>query len=312
MSSIIQTDNLSRHFGNLTAVAQVTLTVERGEVFGLLGSNGAGKTTLIRLLNGLLRLSDGSAHVLDYDPVSQGHELRRHTGVLTETPSLYENLTARDNLIFFGTLYGVPASDLPARVDEILDLFGLRERAADRAGQFSKGMKQRLALARTLVHQPELLFLDEPTAALDPEASRQVTDLIARLSHESGRTVFLCTHNLDEAQRLCDRVAVINKGKLLAVGAPAQLARDLFKGVWVDIGLSTPPNDAIGAGLQTLPGVLGLTLDGHSLAIQVSQQDVIPAVVAKVVELGGAIMRVSPREHSLEEIYFKVQEEAKS
>jgi ABC-2 type transport system ATP-binding protein len=312
MPPIIQTDKLTRLFGNLTAVAQVTLSVERGEVFGLLGPNGAGKTTLVRLLNGLLRSSEGSAQVLGYDPVSQGDELRRHTGVLTETPSLYENLTARDNLIFFGTLYGVPAADLPARVDEILDLFGLRERAGDKAGQFSKGMKQRLALARTLVHEPDLLFLDEPTAALDPEASRQVTDLIARLSRESGRTVFLCTHNLNEAQRLCDRVAVINQGKLLAVGKPAQLARDLFDGLWVDIKLSTPPNDAIRAGLQMIPGVLGLTLDDRSLAIQVRQEDVIPAVVAKAVELGGAVMRVIPREHSLEEIYFRVQEEAKS
>ena len=263
-------------------------------------------------MNGLLRSSDGSARVLGYDPVSQGDELRRHTGVLPETPSLYENLTARDNLLFFGTLYGVSDVDLPARVDEILELFGLRERAADKAGQFSKGMKQRLALARTLVHQPDLLFLDEPTAALDPEASRQVTDLIAKLSQESGRTVFLCTHNLDEAQRLCDRVAVINKGKLLAAGTPAQLARDLFEGLWVEIKLSTPPDQSIRTGLQILPGVIGLTLDDGVLAIQVRQEDVIPAVVAKVVELGGAIMRVSPREHSLEEIYFRVQEEAKS
>lgn len=312
MAPIIQTDRLTRHFGHLTAVAQVSLSVEQGEVFGLLGPNGAGKTTLVRLLNGLLRLSDGSARVLGYDPVSQGDDLRRHTGVLTETPSLYENLTARDNLIFFGTLYGLPHADLPARVDEILGIFGLRERAADKAGQFSKGMKQRLALARTLVHQPELLFLDEPTAALDPEASRQVTDLIARLSRESGRTVFVCTHNLSEAQRLCDRVAVINQGKLLAVGAPAQLARDLFDGVRVDIELSTPPVEAIRAGVQTLPGVLGVTLDDRWLAIQVQTQDDIPAVVAKIVELGGAIMRVSPHEHSLEEIYFRVQEEAKS
>jgi ABC-2 type transport system ATP-binding protein len=312
MSLVIQTDRLSRHFDKVLAVAQVDLTVERGEVFGLLGHNGAGKTTLVRLLNGLLRSSEGSARVLGYDPVAQGDELRRHTGVLTETPSLYENLTARDNLIFFGTLYGVPAADLPARVDTILDLFGLRERAGDKAGQFSKGMKQRLALARTLVHEPDLLFLDEPTAALDPEASRQVTDLIARLSRESGRTVFLCTHNLNEAQRLCDRVAVINKGKLLAVGTPAQLARDLFQGLWVDIRLSTPPDDSIRAGLLLLPGVLDATLNDRALAVQVRQEDVIPAVVAQVVALGGAIMRVTPREHSLEEIYFRVQEEAKS
>jgi ABC-2 type transport system ATP-binding protein len=312
MTPVIQTDRLTRRFGEKIAVDQVTLSVERGEVFGLLGPNGAGKTTLVRLLNGMLRISTGSARVLDYDPVSQGNQLRQHTGVLTETPSLYENLTARDNLLFFGTLYGVPEADLRGRVDEILDLFGLLERGADKAGTFSKGMKQRLALARTLVHQPELLFFDEPTAALDPEASRQVTELIAHLSREGGRTIFLCTHNLDEAQRLCDRVAVINKGQLLRVGAPAQLARDLFQGLWIDVKMRNAADSTMAATLRALAGVNDLTTADQQLAIQVSNEDVIPAVVAKIVELGGQIMQVNPREHSLEEIYFRVQEEAKS
>lgn len=312
MSSVIQTEHLTRRFGDLTALDQISLTVEQGEVFGLLGPNGAGKTTLVRLLNGMLAISGGSARVLGYDPASQGDQLRRHTGVLTETPSLYEQLSARENLIFFGTLYGVPEVDLPRRVDEMLDLFGLRERTANKAGEFSKGMKQRLALARTLVHEPELLFFDEPTAALDPEASRQVTDLIASLSRERGRTIFLCTHNLDEAQRLCDRVAVINRGKLLAVGTPAQLARDQFQGTWVEIALRTAPDGGLVAALQAMPEVIQVSLDDQKLAVQINHDDVIPAVVAQVVELGGQIMRVNPREHSLEEIYFKVQEEAKA
>lgn len=312
MSSVIQTEHLTRRFGDLTALDQISLTVEQGEVFGLLGPNGAGKTTLVRLLNGMLAISGGSARVLGYDPASQGDQLRRHTGVLTETPSLYEQLSARENLIFFGTLYGVPEGDLSRRVDEVLDLFGLRERTANKAGEFSKGMKQRLALARTLVHEPELLFFDEPTAALDPEASRQVTDLIASLSRERGRTIFLCTHNLDEAQRLCDRVAVINRGKLLAVGTPAQLARDRFQGTWVEIALRTAPDGGLVAALQAMPEVIQVSLDDQKLAVQINHDDVIPAVVAQVVELGGQIMRVNPREHSLEEIYFKVQEEAKA
>ncbi len=312
MSSVIQTEHLTRRFGDLTALDQISLTVEQGEVFGLLGPNGAGKTTLVRLLNGMLAISGGSARVLGYDPASQGDQLRRHTGVLTETPSLYEQLSARENLIFFGTLYGVPEGDLSRRVDEVLDLFGLRERTANKAGEFSKGMKQRLALARTLVHEPELLFFDEPTAALDPEASRQVTDLIASLSRERGRTIFLCTHNLDEAQRLCDRVAVINRGKLLAVGTPAQLARDQFQGTWVEIALRTAPDGRLVTALQALPEVIQVSLDDQKLAVQINHDDVIPAVVVQVVELGGQIMRVNPREHSLEEIYFKVQEEAKA
>lgn len=312
MPPVIQTEQLTRRFGELTALDRVTLTVERGEVFGLLGPNGAGKTTLVRLLNGMLAISSGAARVLGYDPATQGDQLRQHTGVLTETPSLYEHLSARDNLTFFGTLYGVAEADLPRRVDEALDLFGLRERAGNKAGEFSKGMKQRLALARTLVHQPELLFFDEPTAALDPEASRQVTDLIASLSRESGRTIFLCTHNLDEAQRLCDRVAVINRGQLLAVGTPAELARDRFQGLWVEITLRAALDEAMLTRLTALQGVTQVSLDDGKLAVQISGDDVIPAVVARVVELGGQIMRVNPREHSLEEIYFKVQEEAKA
>jgi ABC-2 type transport system ATP-binding protein len=312
MPPVIQTEQLTRRFGELTALDRVTLTVERGEVFGLLGPNGAGKTTLVRLLNGMLAISSGAARVLGYDPATQGDQLRQHTGVLTETPSLYEHLSARDNLTFFGTLYGVAEADLPRRVDEALDLFGLRERAGNKAGEFSKGMKQRLALARTLVHQPALLFFDEPTAALDPEASRQVTDLIASLSRESGRTIFLCTHNLDEAQRLCDRVAVINRGQLLAVGTPAELARDRFQGLWVEITLRAALDEAMLTRLTALQGVTQVSLDDGKLAVQISGDDVIPAVVARVVELGGQIMRVNPREHSLEEIYFKVQEEAKA
>jgi ABC-2 type transport system ATP-binding protein len=307
VSHAIIADGLTRRFGGLTAVDAVSFTVEPGEVFGLLGPNGAGKTTLVRLLNGVLQASAGTARVLGADPSTHGDTIRARTGVLTEQPALYERLTARDNLRFFGTMYGVPDADLPRRVDELLATFDLSARADDRVGGFSKGMKQRLALARTLIHQPELLFFDEPTAGLDPEAARGVTALIEQLSGERGRTVFLCTHNLDEAQRLCSRVAVINKGRLLAVGAPAQLARDLWQGTWVDITLKVAPSDGLLINLGALAGVQNLKLDGTQLTVQVSDETAIPAVVARVVELGGQIMRVAPREHSLEEIYFTLQ-----
>jgi ABC-2 type transport system ATP-binding protein len=311
MPAVIETSDLTRRFADTKAVDHITFSVERGEVFGLLGPNGAGKTTLVRLLNGVLCPSEGSARVLDYDPVKQGDDLRKRTGVLTESPSLYEQLTARENLRFFGTLYGLPEIDLLRRVDDVLEMFGLTPRSNDKAGEFSKGMKQRLALARTLVHQPDVLFFDEPTAALDPEAAHQVTELIGQLSHISGRTVFLCTHNLDEAQRLCDRVAVINKGRLLAIGTPTQLARDLFQGLWVDVTLQTAPDSTLATDLRTLSGVIEITIDDCHLAAQVSGDDMIPSVVARVVQLGGQIMRVNPRVHSLEDIYFKIQEEAK-
>ena len=307
MSHTIQAEGLSRTFGNLQAVNRVSFTVEQGEVFGLLGPNGAGKTTLVRLLNGVLSASEGTAAVLGYDVTAHGADIRARTGVLTETPSLYERLTARENLRFFGTMYGVSEAELDGRVDNVLDLFGLSARADDKAGGFSKGMKQRLALARTLVHQPQLLFFDEPTAALDPEAARQVSDLIEQLSRDSGRTVFLCTHNLDEAQRLCSRIGVMNKGKLLAVGTPAELARNLWASTWVDFTLKIKPGEGLMVKVGALEGVTEVKLDDTHLAVQIKDENWIPRVVGEVVESGGQIMRVNPREHTLEEIYFTLQ-----
>jgi ABC-2 type transport system ATP-binding protein len=307
MAHTIEAEGLTRSFRGLKAVNGVSFAVEPGEVFGLLGPNGAGKTTLVRLLNGVLAADSGTARVLGFNSTTQGDAIRARTGVLTEQPSLYERLSARDNLRFFGTMYGVAEADLAKRVDELLGLFELSDRANDRVGGFSKGMKQRLALARTLIHQPELLFFDEPTAGLDPEASRGVTELIERLSHQSGRTVFLCTHNLDEAQRLCSRVAVINKGHLLAVGTPDELARNLWQGEWVDITLKVPPGEGLLVNLGALEAVLDIKPDGTTLAVQIKNAEATPRVVAKVVESGGQIMRVAPREHSLQEIYFTLQ-----
>lgn len=309
----IESEKLIRRFGSRAAVNEISFSVEMGEVFGLLGPNGAGKTTLVRLLNGVLEASGGSAHVLGFDPKTQGDELRKQTGVLTETPSLYEGLSARDNLRFFGTLYDVPEAELNQRVNESLEQFGLTDRADSRAAGFSKGMKQRLALARTLVHHPQLLFFDEPTAALDPEAAQHVTELIEQLSHKDGRTVFLCTHNLDEAGRLCDRVGIIKEGRLLAVGTPTQLAGDIWKDIWVDIVLAVEPDsDDFLSRVKNAPGVVDATLKGNDLAVQVSEIKAIPDAVAGVISSGGHIMRVNPREHSLQEIYFRLQQEAHS
>lgn len=307
MTHAIEVRGLSRYFGSIKAVDRVTYTVEPGEVFGVLGPNGSGKTTMVRLLNGVLEPSEGEIRVLSLDPTTRGPDVRRQTGVLTETPSLYERLTARDNLWLFGTLYDVPESKLPARVSHTLELFGLTERADDKVGGFSKGMKQRLALARALIHDPQILFLDEPTAALDPEASQQVTTLIAELSRQGGRTVFLATHNLDEAQRLCDRVAVVNKGRLLAVGAPADLARDLWSARWVDFELQTPPYSTLPEALRLMAGVQEVVSDNQQLAVQIADETLIPALVAEVVRLGGKVVRINPRQHSLEEIYFELQ-----
>jgi len=306
--TIIETHDLTRHFGRQVAVDRLNLQVERGEVFGFLGPNGAGKTTTIRLMNGILAATSGTVHLNGLDPAVQGSEVRRHTGVLTETPALYEQLTARENLHIFGALYGVPEDQLDGRVAAVLEMLGLRDRAGDKAGTYSKGMKQRLVIARALIHQPDVLFLDEPTAGLDPSAARQVQELIEELSHKEGRTVFLCTHNLVEAQRLCDRVGVINKGRLLAEGTPADLATRLWRGYWVQVELGGEPAPALLASLKGAAGVLELQVDGKNLEVHLEQVERTPVLVNAIVAAGGEIYRVTPREHSLEEIYFELQE----
>ena len=305
MPDAIAVNTLTRTFGSLTALDHLSFTVAPGEVFGVLGHNGAGKTTLVRVINGILSPTSGSVQVLGLDAATQGSAIRKQTGVLTETPSLYERLTARDNLKLFASLYEVPNAE--ARAAEMLALVNLSDRANDRAGGFSKGMKQRLALARALLHDPQILFLDEPTAALDPEAARTVTTLIETLSRESGRTVFLATHNLDEAQRLCSRVAVLSHGRLLALGTTAELGRQLWNALWLDFELRAPTTPELIVSLRAHTAVRDVQASQNTLAVQVSEEAHIPGVVALVAEQGGQILRVNPREHSLEDIYFELQ-----
>jgi len=309
MNPIIEVNDLQRTFGDHKAVAGVTFTVEPGEVFGLLGPNGAGKTTTVRLLNGILPLSAGTARVFGFDPTSQGESVRRKTGVLTETPALYERLTARENLEFFGTLQEIPESNLKQRVDEMFEFFELSSRADDKVETYSKGMKQRLALARALIHKPPLLFLDEPTSGLDPEAAQQVNDLIATLSRTNGQTVVLATHNLLEAQRLCDRVAVMNKGRILALGSLNELSQKLWPTIWVDIKFYKTLAENIPESIKTHRGVIQVTVDAKrdSLSVQVNNEDVIPDVIRYLVELGTSIFKVQPRDYTMEDIYFALQ-----
>mgnify|MGYP005842060625 FL=1 len=308
MGSVIETYNLSRYFDRVVAVDHLNLTVTQGEVFGFLGPNGAGKTTTVRLLNGLLQPSGGSARVLGLDVAAQATAIRRQTGVLTETPSLYEALTARENLLFFGTLYDVPEDALPRRVEAILEAFGLAERADDRVGGYSKGMRQRLAIARALLHEPQLIFLDEPTAGLDPSAARRVREMIQRLSHQQGRTIFMCTHNLAEAQQLCDRVGVIDKGRLRAIGTPQELAQSLWHSIFLEVELRHTASPAVIAALRSLPGVRHHSLQDGKLRLEVGDEEAIPEVVMAIVGAGGRIYALIPQEHTLEEIYFQIQE----
>ncbi|HET90257.1 MAG TPA: ABC transporter ATP-binding protein [Chloroflexi bacterium] len=298
----ISISNVRKAFGDVQALDGISFEVNSGEVFGLLGHNGAGKTTTVRLLNGVLFPSHGQARVLGLDPTTDGPALRRRTGVLTETPSLDERLTARDNLLIYADLYDVPPSKLGRRVDEMLEQFELTDRADDKVGAYSKGMKQRLALARALLHRPEILFLDEPTAGLDPVVARQVHDLITRLSRREGRTVLLCTHNLVEAQQLCDRVAVLEHGRLVALGAPDELARGLVHRLPVEFEVAPDETAAALAALQTLDTNALARRDGR-LTAQLDR-DAIPVTVEVLLQAGVHIYRVNPQQPTLEDVYF--------
>jgi ABC-2 type transport system ATP-binding protein len=309
MKPVIQLDHLSRSFGSTCAVRNLSFTVEEGEVFGLLGPNGYGKTTLVRLLNGVLAPTAGKATVFGRDVMTNGAAIRSRTGVLTETPSLYERFTARQNLAFSGRMYGLHESDLAARIDRVLALLDLADRADEPAGGFSRGMKQRLAVARALLHDPAILFLDEPTSGLDPEASRQVDGIIRELAADEGRTIVLCTHNLPEAQQLCSRVAMLNKGSILALGSIRELTGRIWTATPVEMEFLSPPFAAVIRAIRETSGVTVVQAGEKILVLRMAEKELIPAVIRAAVEHGGEIFRVMPRDHSLEEIYFAVQEQ---
>ncbi len=291
----ITAKGLRRSFDGRLAVDGISLDVKAGEVFGILGPNGSGKTTTVRLLNGLITPDAGEMRVLGLDPVTQGDQVRRRTGVLTESPSLNEGLSVYDNLEFYGTLYGIASHDLPGRIKRVLERMGLDSRMRDKAGGLSKGMKQRLAIARAILHEPPVLFLDEPTSGLDPEAAEQINALILDLKRQ-GHTVFLCTHRLTEAERVCDRFAFFSQGRILAAGTKADLERRVDDALRVELEFD-------GAIPSALPG----ERDGQILRIAVRARAEIADMVEAAVQSGGRIVRVSPLTPSLEAIYFTLQ-----
>ena len=301
---MLRATGLGRRFGDLWAIRGVDLEVSRGEVLGLLGPNGAGKTTTVRLLTALIEPTEGRASVDGLDVVERPEEVRARVGILTETPGLYEKLSATANLEFFGRLYGLDAPTRAERIERYLRLFSLWERRDDVAGNFSKGMKQKLAIARALLHDPAVVFLDEPTAALDPEAAYIVREAIEAL-RRSGRTIVLATHNLDEADRLCDRVAFV-RGGLLRVDSPAGL-RGSMGGHGVEIGLAEPAPDALAAAARAVPGVTAVEAADRRLIVATEDPaTVTPGLVRALVARGAAIVTVHERATTLEQVYFEV------
>jgi ABC-2 type transport system ATP-binding protein len=219
---IIQASNLTKSYGDLLAVDHISFEVKKGEIFGFLGPNGAGKTTTIRMLTGLSQPTDGEAFVIGFNIRTEIVEAKRHVGVVPENSNLYDELSAIDNLVFMAQLYGVPRAQRKNRSEELLKVFGLYQRKDSPFRTFSRGMKRALTIAAALIHNPDILFLDEPTVGLDVVAARSLRNLIANL-HQQKTTIFLTTHYLEEAELLCDRVAIIAKGKILEIDMPQNL-----------------------------------------------------------------------------------------
>lgn len=301
----ISLHGVSRAFGDVCALDDVTFSVNQGEVVGLLGHNGAGKTTTVRLLMGILAPDDGQIMVHGLDPLADGPTVRRRTGVVSAIPAVDDRLTAWQNLQFVADVFGVDRTAAAERASVLLDRFGLLDRANERVGGYSSGMRQRLALARALLHEPSLLVLDEPTAALDPIASRGVRDLLAHLAREEDRSVLLCSHNLVEVQRLCDRVVVLEHGRVIAAGTPASLADELGIGrVRFDIEL-----DDRGRAERLLAAVgRPYTRDGNSLVVARTAGLDVPALIAEFVRADVRLHAVVPEAASLEDVYFALHD----
>lgn len=309
MSSLISFQNVSHQYGQKRALDNISFEVGEGEVFALLGPNGAGKTTTIRLANGLLSPMSGDLQVLGFDPRRNGADIRRQVGVLTETPALYERLNAFENLKFFGALAGMPDHLLMNRVEELLEFFGLSHRARDRVSAYSKGMKQRLALARALLIKPRLLFLDEPASGLDPEAARQVHDLIRDIRKSDGHTVVICTHHLYEAEQLCDRMAVMGGGRILAVGSLPQLRAVAAPEIQARFTFLKPVTDRQLLQFRSHSGIIAFEkISQTTVLVQVKDEPVIPLLVELLVKMGLPILAVEPLLAGLEEIYFRLQQ----
>jgi len=306
---MIDAENLTRKFGSLTAVENVSLHVDEGEVFGFLGPNGAGKTTTIRMLCCLIGKTSGQARIGNFsvDNEQDCLEIRKIVGLLPENVGLYENLSAYKNLDFYGKLYEVPAQKRQENIERLLRLLGIWERREDVVGTFSKGTKQKIAIARALIHEPQVLFLDEPTANLDPEAAKTVRDFVLELKKEK-RTIFLNTHNLDEAERLCDRIAIL-KTKLIAVDSPKNLEHSLYNRRTI-IHLEAV-SDAMVAAVKKLGMVKNLRVTDSKLILDIDNPEKDnPEVIRAIVKAGGNIQYVTELRSTLEDVYLKLIREA--
>ena len=298
-------DGLTKTFGAITAIQDFSVTIPDGQIFGLLGPNGAGKTTTMRMLSCLIAPTKGTAQIDNYNIGNKEDNqcIRSIIGLLPEVPGLYESLGAYKNLDYYAQFYQVPKKKREETIKQTLTSLGLWERRNEPVGDFSKGMKQKIAIARALIHNPRYIFLDEPTASLDPEAAKTVREYILTLKSQ-GDTIIINTHNLLEAERICDRVALV-KNKVVKIGSPKELARGLFERT-IRITLNKIPN-TLTKDINNLPVVSHAQVEGNQLILKIKNpEEDNPTVIAWLVNQGLHVQFVSEEEYSLEDVYLKL------
>jgi len=304
LENVVEVSCLTKYYGRVLVVDCIDFDVSRGEIFGFLGPNGAGKTTTIRMLAGLTKPSAGEAKVFGYDIQHEALAAKELMGIAPEVSNIYDEMSAWDNLIFAAQLYGVPKNERDRRAKELLELFGLYERSRDVVGNFSKGMKRRLTIAAALIHEPPILFLDEPTTGLDVQSSRTIRNLIKELN-KSGTTVFLTTHYIEEADNLCQRVAIINKGKIVAVDNPEKLKASIEEQRVIELSLS--PAQDLDYKLRGLDCVSNVSRVGDKFRLYVEEvSEAVPLLIDFCRENNLRVISINTLKPSLEDAFVKI------
>jgi ABC-2 type transport system ATP-binding protein len=304
---MIEMKDLTKQFDGFTAVDRVTLSVQPGEILALLGPNGAGKTTTVRMLAAILRPTAGEARVAGYSVTGQSQEVRRRVGVLTENPGLYLRMQGGQYLDFFGRLMGLGAEERQRRARELLAHFGMAEAWDQRMSTYSKGMRQKMALVRAMLHDPPVLLLDEPTSAMDPHSAKLVRDAVVSLRH-CRRAIVICTHNLPEAEAIADRIAIIRRGSIIALGAPAELKERLLGAPLMELRLAQPADGIV----RLLSGLIDVEAHGGDWVryFTPNPQETNPQLLRMLAAQGVGVVTLSEVPRSLEDVYLRVVEEA--
>ena len=300
--NMIEISSLSKRFGKITALNELSLNIKKGELLGIIGPNGAGKTTAIRIISCILHPDQGQVMVGGYDVMKNPLEIKSMIGYLPEEPNLYERFKAYDLLKYFGELYGVPKDRLDTRIEELLELVGMSDRAQHRINTFSKGLRQRIGIARALVHDPEIIIFDEPTMGLDPATAISIREFIGGLKGE--KTIILCTHYMDEADSLCDRVAILNQGQILDMGSPGELKSKIHGDLILKINLKDPAQFSKSdfKSIESYSSVENIVLNGKDLDISLNSQKDISDIVNHI---GSNLMAVNTKDPTLEDVFIQ-------